>query len=138
MIFAIIFFETFSTFSLHMVFFRNIIPQRHNIQKTFFSASESNFFCKNTLPCVSLQKRRQSKIAVITHSAERFIKTTEKSCRTIFRVFHKSADRIDHTIRRVFHDCNRQTLAEACTHHAVRFLSLSFQTANIQMLFSYT
>ena len=123
MVFAIIFFETFSIFSLHMVFFRNIIPQRHNIQKTFFFCKRKHFFCKNTLPCVSLQKRRQRKTATITHSAERFIRTIEKSCRTI---------------RRVFPDCRCQTRSADYTHYTVCFLSLSFQTANIQMLFSYT
>lgn len=60
MVFAIIFFETFSTFSLHMVFFRNIIPQRHNIQKTFFLQTKAIFFTKT--PCRVFLYRKGSKV----------------------------------------------------------------------------
>ena len=60
MVFAIIFFETFSTFSLHMVFFRNIIPQRHNIQKTFFLQAKAIFFAKT--PCRVFLYRKGGKI----------------------------------------------------------------------------
>lgn len=56
MIFAIIFFETFSTFSLHMVFFRNIIPQRHNIQKTFFLQAKAIFLQKHPAVCFFTEK----------------------------------------------------------------------------------
>lgn len=107
MVFAIIFFETFSTFSLHMVFFRNIIPQRHNIQKTFFLQAKAIFFAKT--PCRVFLYRKGGKV--------------NRCHNTLCRAFHRNNRK---TLLHNLPCVSQNPQAEPLEQSAVCFLSLSF------------